>query len=267
MKNPFVQFILFAGTFLLMWLGLGSIPWMKTFKIIEFTQKKQEQLSKMILDLHRAEKQEVQIKKIVTTVSGIKDSICVANGINSNSIKIHVFVDSDINAFALPGGHIVINTSLISYCKNADMLAGVIAHEIAHIELDHVSKKITRELGMGILITTNGKYSAALIKEILKTLSSRGFDREMERDADKKAVEYMANAQADAHELAYYLKKLSETEGSIPEQLEWLSTHPDSKERYTYILSEIKDSVNTQPIVGIKQWEELKELTSNLSTY
>lgn len=84
--------------------------------------------------------------------------LCDANGIPRNHVKVHVFRADVVNAFAMPGGHLVVNSALIEDCKNPEQLCGVLAHEMAHIELRHVMNKLLREVGMSVLvnITTGG---------------------------------------------------------------------------------------------------------------
>ncbi|HYD20778.1 MAG TPA: M48 family metalloprotease, partial [Flavipsychrobacter sp.] len=156
MGKVLLQTALFVGLFFATWWGLGSIRWMETFRIRTFTNEKQAQLSEWLLELQRAEKNEIENEAILGKIRKIKQVICERNGIDTGLIKVHVFEDGEINAFAMPGGHIVVNTELINYCDNADMLAGVMAHEIAHVRMEHVSRRLTREIGMGTLLALSG---------------------------------------------------------------------------------------------------------------
>ena len=75
------------------------------------------------------------------------------------------------------------------------MLSGVIAHELAHIEKKHVIKKLTREIGLSVLVSViSGQSDPGVISQIAKTLSSSAFDRKMEKEADMVGVQYLLNA-------------------------------------------------------------------------
>lgn len=261
-----LQFTVLVAVFFLMWFGLSRIKWMDTFHIQEFTKKKQEQLAELVLKMHRLEKKEVNNPEVLNYVNRIKEVICSENYIDTATIVIHVFEDKVINAFALPGGHIVVNTELINYSDNVDMLAGVMAHEIAHVELQHVSRKLSREIGLSaLLVATGGGEHLGTVKQVLYTLSSRGFDRDMEREADDRAVTYMANAKADPRQLAFFLKKMDKADEDLPEALQWISTHPGTKERVETILKKSASSTPADSILNTADWYRLKELVQNIN--
>ena len=72
---------------------------------------------------------------------------------------------------------------------NENQLGFVICHEIAHIQLSHVMKKLVKEIGLSVLISmTTGKSGSGTIQEGLKLLSSSAYDRNLEKEADLKAV-------------------------------------------------------------------------------
>lgn len=266
MAKFFLQLLIFAAIFFMMWFGLSRIPWVDKFHIREFSKEKQEQLSELVLKLHKMEKKEVKNAEVLQYVNRIKETICHENYIDTSLIQVHVFEDEMINAFALPGGHIVVNTELINYCDNPDMLAGVMAHEIAHVELNHVSRKLTREIGVStLLVLTGGAEHMGTIKEILYTLSARGFDRDMEREADDKAVLYMRKAKGDPQQLAYFLKKMSGQHSDLPEALQWISTHPAADERVESILNKTTVAPVQDSILNTADWTRLKGLVEEIT--
>ena len=80
------------------------------------------------------------------------------------------------NAFALPGGHLVLYTGLINASDNFEEVTGVIGHELAHIELNHVMKRLVREIGLSALISmTTGESNPQVVLETAKLLSSSAF--------------------------------------------------------------------------------------------
>ncbi len=70
------------------------------------------------------------------------------NDIDRDKIKVHLLFKDEVNAFALPDGHLVIFSGLILESENPEELSGVLAHELAHIELNHVMTKLMREVGL-----------------------------------------------------------------------------------------------------------------------
>ena len=86
--------------------------------------------------------------------------VCRANSIDRGKIKVHVLENSEVNAFALPAGHLVIYSGLIDDAGSAEELSGVICHELAHITEKHVMKSLAKELGLSVLISaTTGEGS------------------------------------------------------------------------------------------------------------
>lgn len=267
MSKFFAQLSAFVVIFFTVWWVLGHISWMKTFKIQAFTKEKQAQVAELVLKMHRAEKNEIERPEILDKVNKIKDVLCKANNIDGKDIKMHVFEDDVVNAFALPGGHIVVNTSLIAKCDSADELAGVMAHELAHVQLSHVSRKLSREIGMStLMLLTGGGEHMGTIKEVLNTLSSRSFDRDMEREADKQAIKYMEKAKGDPKQLAHFLEKLTKEQDDMPEILQWISTHPGGQERVDYILKGSRDNAFSG-VISHEEWMELKGAVEHIDAY
>ena len=197
--------------------------------------------------------------EIINPVDSIITRICTSNGIDKNKIKLHIIESTDVNAFALPDNHLVILSGLILQCENEAELSGIISHEIAHMELNHVMKKLVKELGMSVIISmSSGKGGGDLIKKSLKLLSSTAFDRKLEKEADIKAVDYLFKAKINPDSFANFMYKLSEKEPTIQKQMSWISTHPNSKERAEYIKSYSKNKPRIfTPILNKDSWSQL----------
>ena len=106
---------------------------------------------------------------IIKPIDSIFSKICEANNINKETIKLHITESAEVNAFALPNKHLVINTGLIAEVNNQAELAGVIGHEIAHMEQDHVMKKLVKEVGLAVVVMiTSGNGNNQVIVEALK---------------------------------------------------------------------------------------------------
>ena len=91
------------------------------------------------------------------------------------------------------------------------------------------------------------------------------FDRGLEKQADIKAVDYLINSNIDPEPFANFLYKLSNNEHEITQYLSWISTHPDSKERATYIIEySSENQTDYEPIISTDTWKRLKEEIENL---
>lgn len=261
MKKSIIQGLTIIALFFGTWFVLIQIDWVAIFKVQKITDKTEEKLGEIFWEIFQKTERENKNSFAVSSVDSIVTKICSANKIDRESIKIHILNKDDINAFALPNGHLIVYTGLILNTDNQEELSGVICHEIAHIQLNHVMKKLVKEVGLSILISmTTGKGGSETIKETAKMLSSSAFDRGLEKEADIKAVEYLIKAKINPEPFANFLYKLSDKESEVTKYLTWVSTHPDSKERAEYIIDCSRDKkVKYEAILTNATWDKMKE--------
>lgn len=149
----------------------------------------------------------------------------------------------DINAFALPGGPMYINRGMIEAARNEGEMAGVMAHEIAHVALRHGTAQATQQsnpinqiLGIGAILggaILGGEAGAALGQQVYAGLLVYPNSRQAETEADILGSQILANAGYDPTDLANMFKTIEkESGGGGPE---WLSTHPNPQNRYENI--------------------------------
>jgi beta-barrel assembly-enhancing protease len=260
MAKVFFHFFALAGAFFGTWFLLSHIPFIDLLHVNEFSRDQERKLGNLIVEQIKDDHREIDRDSARQVIFEIKKRICETNGIVDSTIHIHIIDQHDVNAFALPDRHLVINTGLILYCKTAEELSGVIAHEIAHMEYHHVMKKLTKEVGLAMLITlASGSSSGEIIRETARILSSTAFDREQESEADAAAVQYLTKAEIDPEQLANFLFRLSKEKFDIPKHFEWISTHPNTGDRTAEILKLRKQKeFTTKPLMEQKSWEQFK---------
>ena len=260
MKKTIIQGLILVVLFFSTWFALKQIDWLKVFQVQKFSDKTEKKLGDLIWESINKSEKENKNPFVVNTIDSIVNKICNANKIDRKSIKVHIINKDEINAFAIPNGHLVVYSGLILNSDNPEELTGVICHEIAHIELNHVMKKLVKELGLSVIISMASGNGGEMIKQTAKTLSSSAFDRSMEKEADIKAVDYMLNAEINPEPLANFLYKISAKENDATKYLSWLSTHPDSKARAEYIIEYSKDKKeNYKAVITESTWVKLKE--------
>jgi predicted Zn-dependent protease len=261
MKKTILQGAIIVVLFVSAFFALSRIDWMRVFKVQQVTDQTEEKLGDLFWKVFEKSGKEVKDRDVVNAIDSIISNICEANDIDRKKLKPHVLSSEEINAFALPNGHLVINTALILESGHQDELAGVIAHELAHIELNHVMKKLVKEIGLSVLISmTTGNKGAETIKESARMLSSSAFDRKLEKDADLKAVEYLVNTKVNPEKFAEFLYKFADAEQDDHVLSTWISTHPDSKSRAEYIIEQSKNkSASYKPILADVTWVSIKQ--------
>ena len=251
-----ITVLLFFGT----WFALTQIDWVKVFNVQKVTDKTEQKLGELFWEVFKKTENESTKAPVVNAIDSIVTHICTSNAIDRKKVKVHVLNKDEVNAFALPNGHLIVYTGLIVNSDSQEELTGVICHELAHIELNHVMKKLVKEIGLSVLISmTTGNGGPEVIKQAAKMLSSSAFDRSLEKEADIKAVDYLIQAEVNPELFAEFLYKLSDKENDALKYLTWVSTHPDSKERAEYIIEYSKGkTADYKPILSKEKWENLK---------
>jgi len=260
MRKPFLHFIALTCSFFGVWLLISQVDFVSKLNIPQITKDNERKIGEFILESVYRGNDEIKADPARAFIARLKERICRTSGIADSAITLHILIKDDVNAFGLPGRHLIINTGLIRYCHNPEELSGVIAHEIAHIEHNHVMKKLAREVGISMLTgMAGGESSVEIRRQTLKLLSSTAFDRNQERDADLAAVHMLSKAEIDPEHLANLLFRLSREKENIATNFEWLNTHPNAQDRAAEILKlRKKEKHDARPIANAAEWKELQ---------
>jgi beta-barrel assembly-enhancing protease len=179
------------------------------------------------------------------------NKICNALVINTdrpeifNGYHVNILDSDEINAFATPGGHIFITRGLIACAETEDALAAVIAHEIAHIQLQHGLKAIKNSRITKALSDTASAGTAAAgydlgqvtetfgisVNEIVTTMMKNGYSQKQEFEADSTGMAFLSLAGYEPSALLDMLEVLQKTQGSHPGGFN--KTHPTPAQRIT----------------------------------
>lgn len=243
------------------WFGLSQVDWMNLLNIEQTTRDTEEKIGELFWKMLKNTESEITSDSIVVPVDSMLTLMCTANSIDRNKVKLHLLRKDEINAFALPNNHLVVYSGLIMACENEAELCGVMSHELAHIEKNHVMNKLVKEIGLSVLISmSTGNGNAETIKATIKQLSSTAYDRKLETEADLTAVDYLIKAGIDPEPFANFMYRLSDETKNLPQQIFWISTHPESKERAEKMIEHISKSDFIKVEVGDRlKFEELKE--------
>ena len=159
-----------------------------------------------------------------------------------DAIKIAALDVPIYNAAALPGGYVVVFKPMITE-NETDALAGILAHEIAHVRRRHVTEALIRELGIGALI----RLFAGDLGANAQQLVALSYTRSNEAEADSDTVAMLRRANISPRPTAELFRKLAGEEGELDSRAviatEFLSSHPLNDERAkTFAKSWRKDS-------------------------
>jgi predicted Zn-dependent protease len=180
---------------------------------------------------------------------------------------IKVLDNEEVNAFALPGGFFYVNSGLILAADNEAELAGVMAHEIAHVAARHATRNATKmeiwNLASIPLIFVGGPigYAVRQVAGIGVPMSYLKFNRDAEREADLLGLEYQYASGYDPTALVQFFEKLHMTEQQKHSRLaRAFSTHPMTEDRIEQAQHEIVTILpdRDQYIVSTSEFDEVK---------
>ena len=144
----------------------------------------------------------------------------------------------DINAFAAPGGVVVVYSGLIRAAGSAEELAGVLAHEVAHAELRHTLRGVVKSLGLRALVAVvSGDISGSVFADAATRLTELRFSRDAEREADAEGLRRLVAARIDPTGMIRFYEKLAAEQRLSPPPI--LSTHPATGERLESLRQEV----------------------------
>ncbi|MCE5304970.1 M48 family metalloprotease [bacterium] len=159
--------------------------------------------------------------------------------------KVQILDTNIINAFATPGGFIYVYKGLLKFANNEATIAGVLAHEIAHSERRHATKRMTQQYGISILASlVLGSNPSALEQIGANLLTGLGLlknSRDDEYEADEYSFKYLQDTKWYPGAITYFLEKIQAEQQSNPSAFEEiLSTHPLDSKRIAQINEFIK---------------------------
>jgi beta-barrel assembly-enhancing protease len=163
-------------------------------------------------------------------------------------LKIHVVKGDIVNAFALPGGHIVIYEGILKKMKHKEELAALLAHEVSHVNHRHSMKSIAKSLSSYLflsVVTSDVNGIISIIANNADMFNSLTYSRELETEADTEGLKILYDNQIDQHGFVYLFETLNE-EGASAMNIELLSTHPLTENRIANATDEAAKQTNVQ---------------------
>lgn len=208
------------------------------------------------MKLHSLMPPEFEDKEVKVYLQRVADRV-TANSDVKVPVKLTILRSPEINAFALPGGYLFLNTGLIDKTVSDAELAGVIAHELAHVSARHGARLMKRATIAGLMyqmaqiavmvgtggLGTIGSYylfqAGFLGLGLVLDLSLLGVSREFEAEADQLGAQYAWKAGYDPRGFITFFDTMATQKGYI-QSASFFRTHPPYFERIVSTLSEIE---------------------------
>jgi predicted Zn-dependent protease len=165
-----------------------------------------------------------------------------------------------VNAFALPGGSVVVFTGLIKEAKSPEEVAGVLGHELNHVLQRHGMERIVKTLGvMAVAAIVFGDQQGliGLAKQLGVEIITLKYNRDQETEADLTGLRLLHKAKVDPAGMIAFFERLAQSEKE-KERVELLSTHPMSTARAERLKAELKTLPKFSPEPFAFDWEKVQ---------
>ncbi len=210
-----------------------------------FSEKQERDIARSIMrDIH-ASPSYLADAETEAYLNGLGRRLAAESSASGRSFTFFAMREPSVNAFALPGGYIGVHTGLIQAAESESELAGVLAHEIAHVSQEHLSRMIAQQdrnylptlaaIAVAVLAARSNANvgSAALATgQALSLQSQLNFTRENEREADRVGLDILAGAGFDPRGMSGFFGRLQRAnrlyDNNAPE---YLRTHPLNSQR------------------------------------
>jgi len=183
--------------------------------------------------------------EVTDYVSSVGNRLTAHSGDARQRFNFFLMNDPQINAFALPGGHIGLHTGLIAAAQSESEMAGVMGHEIAHVTQRHIARMVSNEqvsqwvsiasLAIAILASRANSQlaqAAAVTGPALSIQRQLNYSRDFEREADRLGLQMLEKAGFDANGMAAFFERLQRaTRLADVGAPVFLRTHPVTYER------------------------------------
>jgi Zn-dependent protease with chaperone function len=178
---------------------------------------------------------------------------------NPYTFDVTVVRNDVINAFALPGGYIVVFTGLMKKAESGEEVAGVLSHEVNHVLQRHGLDRIVKTLGLMAVVTIlvgDPQGLAGLMKQLGLELVTLKFGRSQETEADLTGLQLLQRAKIDPTGMIRFFERLSDKDEG---RMEWLSTHPMSTARAERLRAELASLPKRTPEPFALDWKKVQE--------
>jgi predicted Zn-dependent protease len=217
-------------------------------KTLGMTAKQEETLAEEFLNVVLNNYKLIKDPLIINYINRLGNKILSTMPIHPFKYRFYMVQEEVYNAFAGPAGHIFLNSGLVDAMESEEELVGILAHEIAHVKLRHISQKIEKSKKLGIaamagivasiFLGGGGAVGNALMlgSAAAAQTAMLAYSREDEMQADQIGLKYLAQSGYNGDGLLTVLNKIRSKQWFGTDHIpNYLSTHPASEDRMAYI--------------------------------
>lgn len=232
------------GTVLGVLIGLGLLLWFGTDLMVEWAVARipiewEQKLGETVYQDFLSKETVLKDGPAVSAVQEMTQRLTEKIPNNPYKFQISVVQSPVVNAFALPGGYVVVFTGLLTKAESGEEVAGVLSHELNHVLQRHGMERMVKMLGLaavvGILLGDQQGLTG-LAKQVGMELVTLKFGRAQEMEADVTGIRLLSDARIAPDGMIRFFERLSEKD---KERVEVFSTHPMSAARAALLKAEL----------------------------
>jgi predicted Zn-dependent protease len=180
------------------------------------------------------------------------------------TFRVTVLDDRTVNAFAVPGGQVVLLRGLVERLRTPEELAGVLAHEIQHVLQRHATRLLLQHASTGLLlVAVSGDMTAVMAYgiESARVLGTLSYSRQLESEADVEGLRMLLAADVDPRGMIAFFETLRAGERGQPSSARYLDSHPLAAERVES-LKRLAASVShrSRPLLPDRDWNDVRRI-------
>lgn len=244
-----------AVTAVLLVAGYFAVTWGARAAVHSLPYSVDEQIGDVAVEQIDQGMPEVKDPKVVEAIETIVDRLAPQSKLKEAKFKVRVLDAPIMNAYALPGGQIVVYTGLIDESETAEEVAGVLAHEMAHVTLRHGLERIAGQVGIIAAVQLLFGDVSGIIAvgvELGKYAATSSYSRDQESAADLEGARMLYEAGLDPLSVVPLFEDMKKKD-MTPDALSWLSSHPQLGDR----IEGLKEYAATLPKKEFGTFEEL----------
>jgi beta-barrel assembly-enhancing protease len=182
----------------------------------------------------------------------------------SYSIRVMVLDDPAVNAFAVPGGQIILLRGLVERTRTPEELAGVLAHELQHVLQRHATRLLLQHASTGLLlVAVSGDLTGAMAYgiESARVLGTLRYSRDIEREADTEGLRMLMAADIDPKGMIAFFELLRVGERGLPAAVRYLTSHPLAEDRVVSLQRLATATPHrARPLLADRDWSDVRKL-------
>lgn len=243
---------------LLLWWSLDGVSALAARRV---PADMEARLGATVMEQYKFGKDLMDDKVARPLLAPLTDPLAAAMGGRRHTLRFHIVNDPAINAFALPGGYVVINSGLILKARHASELQGVLGHEIAHVSEQHGLRAVIRSTGLFVVaqaLIGDASGVVAVLANAGPLLINQAYSRDFERAADAEGLALLKRARVDPRGMVAFFRIIMEEERRQMAEVKddnarkvleasrsFLGTHPETPERIANLQARLEKEPRT----------------------